>query len=565
MWFFSLEVNIVSALHTQPSPNGIAKVYGYAWYTESSGKVGFIRRAKVELWEISYVETRLAISETDGNGYYEFNINMIGSRDIYVRIYCESYIIYVTDGVYGNTYWGRTPARTISEGTTTYMGIYYAPSEEVWWQAMDYVTDEFFWLESKANWVRSQVEIKYPKGSKPVSYGDVIELPEKQTYPWDRTTVLHEYAHCVMYALYGYFLQGSCSDQCQCPQDSHYFNSVSDSGFAFTEGFAEFMQCAVDDKPSNAYLSNLGDVDGDGYTNYFVTTIEDNAYTVVISGKTHRCKWYHGRCPYKPPCGGCPSFNNNGNTVEGVVAGIFWDIFDSANDDQVSMGFYPIWYVLSTYKPESMIEFIDRWPYACVDQQLCDVCLSHGIAVFDDLDYLFYDNAFFAAGDQAYCTDVLGSAKTSFGLAKGGVYENPEGRTERILTDTEHNTGNLIMVGGPAVSPVTDEFDNIFGITYNHVPGVSFEIHCEGESIYLNLGQYPHQDICIVYLGEHNSRNIMLVWGYGWEGTYAGSVLMGDPNAWQSFSSCHMLMVRWIDSNRDGLVQMNELYVECAK
>ena len=86
------------------------------------------------------------------------------------------------------------------------------------------------------------------------------------------------------------------SDQCQCPQSNHYCNSVSDSGFAFTEGWAEFMQCAVDDKPSNAYLSNLGD----GYTNYFATTIEDNAYTVVISGKTHRCTWYHGRYPYKP-------------------------------------------------------------------------------------------------------------------------------------------------------------------------------------------------------------------------------------------------------------------------
>jgi hypothetical protein len=253
-----------------------------------------------------------------------------------------------------------------------------------------------------------------------------------------------------------------------------------------------------------------------------------------------------------------------GNAVEGAVAGIFWDIFDAANDDQLNMGFSYIWHVLSTYNPESMIKFVECWPFTGVDQEFCDVCLDHGIAVFDDLDYLFFEDTYFVAGDSAYCTDVLGSAKTSFGLAKGGVSENPEGRTEEILTEIKKETGNLIMVGGPAISPLADEFNTYFGITYDYTPGVSFQIYYHHKSIYLNVADYPNQDICIVFLEEDNTRSVMLIWGYGWYGTYAGSTFIGDPNNWSAYKNANMLMLRWVDYNGDGLVHRTEVYVEQA-
>jgi hypothetical protein len=181
---------------------------------------------------------------------------------------------------------------------------------------------------------------------------------------------------------------------------------------------------------------------------------------------------------------------------------------------------------------------------------------------FDDLSTLFDTNAFFVAGDTAYCTDVLGSAKIAFGLGQGGASENPEGRTDLLLTTAEHDTGNLIPVGGPAVSLIAEEFDNYFGITYDFQPGVSFTIFAHGHSIYLDLTQYPSEDICIVYLSEHNGRNVMLVWGYGWEGTYAGSAFVGDPANWPALQGAHMLLIRWVDTNTDGLIQMGEITVE---
>jgi hypothetical protein len=175
---------------------------------------------------------------------------------------------------------------------------------------------------------------------------------------------------------------------------------------------------------------------------------------------------------------------------------------------------------------------------------------------------LFDTYTFFVAGDAAYCTDVLGTAKISYGLAVGGASENPEGRTETTLTSLEHDTGNLIPVGGPAVSPIADEFDNIFGITYNYNPGVSFEILCEGESIFLDVTQCPDEDICIVYLDDHNSRNVMLVWGFEWRGTYAGSVFIGDTATWAAYPDAHMFLLRWIDSDGDLIPQVSEIIVE---
>jgi hypothetical protein len=159
-----------------------------------------------------------------------------------------------------------------------------------------------------------------------------------------------------------------------------------------------------------------------------------------------------------------------------------------------------------------------------------------------------------------------------YGLASG-TEENPEGRTDSVLTELEHDTGNLIIVGGPAVNPIATEFGRYFRITYENYPDVSFKtyenypdvsfkINAEDESIFLDLTEYPKEDICLVYLGQHKGRNVLMVWGYGWEGTYAGSVFATDPETWEKYEGAHLFMLRWNDLNRDGLVQKSEITVE---
>ena len=124
-----------------------------------------------------------------------------------------------------------------------------------------------------------------------------------------------------------------------------------------------------------------------------------------------------------------------------------------------------------------------------------EVVNSQG-ATFNQMSSLFSSYTFMVAGDQAYCTDVMGSSKISYGLAYSGVTQNPEGRTDLILTQMEHDTGNLVIVGGPAVNPVATEFDAVFGVTYNNNPGVSFEIFADGYSIFLNLASRHRHISC---------------------------------------------------------------------
>jgi hypothetical protein len=178
------------------------------------------------------------------------------------------------------------------------------------------------------------------------------------------------------------------------------------------------------------------------------------------------------------------------------------------------------------------------------------------------LSPLFKRNTYIVVGDIAKSTDVLGSAIIAYALAAQGTIEKPEGRTEKILTEEEHDSGNLIIVGGPAVNPVATEFGKLFRISYEHNINESFKINAEAKSIYLDLRDYPHEDICLIYVREYRGQNILMVWGYGWQGTYAGSLFAADPDTWKVYNGARMIMIRWIDENENGLIEKAEIQVE---
>jgi len=39
-------------------------------------------------------------------------------------------------------------------------------------------------------------------------------------------------------------------------------------------------------------------------------------------------------------------------------------------------------------------------------------------------------------------------------------------------------------------------------------------------------------------------------------------VFLRDPGNWEEYEGAHLLLLRWRDSNRDGLIQMEEITVE---
>ena len=114
-----LTIAMAPFLHSQVLPAGTARIYGFGMYLLGDGRTAYIRHANVELWEDSFFDTLLAISETDEYGYYEFNIALSGSKNVYAKIYCESYIAYVTYGVFDSIYYYKTKSRKEwEEGTT---------------------------------------------------------------------------------------------------------------------------------------------------------------------------------------------------------------------------------------------------------------------------------------------------------------------------------------------------------------------------------------------------------------------------------------------------------------
>jgi hypothetical protein len=102
---------------------------------------------------------------------------------------------------------------------------------------------------------------------------------------------------------------------------------------------------------------------------------------------------------------------------------------------------------------------------------------DHLRETFHELATLFRGNSYLIVGEKAETPDVLGAANISYALAWGGCQENPESRTDMLLTDEEHDTGNLIVVGGPAVNELAVELGKLLRITYEYNINESFKIN----------------------------------------------------------------------------------------
>lgn len=120
----------------------------------------------------------------------------------------------------------------------------------------------------------------------------------------------------------------------------HRVETVSNLGFAFYEGWAEFMEAAVDNNALN------------------VTGFRDKDFPNIESNQ-----WWTGHV-------NGAGQNVRGEVVEGTVASILWDIFDTpdsidlapdVDDDNISDGLDTFWEIFTHYTPQNITDVAMTW------------------------------------------------------------------------------------------------------------------------------------------------------------------------------------------------------------
>ena len=172
----------------------------------------------VEIWDedSTSADDKLASGWTDANGNFDITAPnedgfLAGTADPYVRFYAEGRYDWITKTGGGSTYWWRYPNSgtiqdNVPDGWTHDTGSKAPASSHEALQAGDAVWQEadWIWTRSSPSWMRpTKVTINWPYEDWPHCHGDSIHMPSKSTASWDHVTVHHEYAHSVMWTLYG--------------------------------------------------------------------------------------------------------------------------------------------------------------------------------------------------------------------------------------------------------------------------------------------------------------------------------------------------------------------------
>jgi len=329
---------------TDPTSPGTFTVKGRWWYLNEDGGWSVGRYMLIEVWDSdsTSADDKLASAWTDANGYYDITVpNDDGWKgaDPYVKYIAEGTWDWKTTTSGGSIYWWRYPSSgtikdDVTDGEVFDLGGKAPGSSHEALQAGDAVYAESQWIYDRVSWYRpTKVTIRWPREDWPHCHGDYIDMPAKSTASWDHVTVHHEYAHAVQWTLYG----NSWPEGCLFGTHWVYMEDVMPD--AWCEGWAEFMQCAVDNDPTNLGGASVN-IETNTWFNYQDTGDMDGQY------------------------------------IEGSVASILWDIHDPINtatdNDHMAWGFEEIFTVVrygdagADDNPNSILDFwtdwISRWP-----------------------------------------------------------------------------------------------------------------------------------------------------------------------------------------------------------
>jgi hypothetical protein len=258
---------------------------------------------------------------TDGNGY--FNSGPITNNDgpgedgldIIVGVFATSPVATIinpdTNYYYYNLttrVWGNSPDGTLNVGN---LNTNYAERGAWWIFSWHFgLTGGWYYLASTVNYSTPQVTALWPYGDLPTYWTNrTIHLPDWAA--WYPEIILYVYAHHVMNMTYGYMPPAL---------PEHSINETSNANTAWVEGWAYFFPLVV-------------------YN-----------YPVFLGLNLETPHW-------------CSPNWDDGDEVEGRVAGALWDIFDPTPDgyDTFSNGFTNIWNIMSTAPCDTFNEFWQAW------------------------------------------------------------------------------------------------------------------------------------------------------------------------------------------------------------
>lgn len=297
-----------------------------------------LRDARVEIWDYntSTPHVLLETTDTNANGYYQTTVDSEdpGGPDIYVKVFArDDYSVWVgssasdintTYSKSSTIYWNR-PNGTLNVGTI----IIDDPADRMAFYIYDLIADDaYYYLSTNVGWVNSyNLPVQWYPGS---LYGTGYDDVEEKIYllgvdRWDSDVILHEYAHFVMDKIYA-----AMPPHPNCGVD-HQWAVPSSEGCAWTEGWATFLQAAIQNDK------------------YYEDTEDDPNNPVLIDIEI-------------------PDDSPEGADVEGAVTASLWDVFDSETEgwDDLASGINGsnangIWKNVYDTDPNTAKEFETQW------------------------------------------------------------------------------------------------------------------------------------------------------------------------------------------------------------
>ncbi|MBD3353878.1 MAG: hypothetical protein GF364_20515, partial [Candidatus Lokiarchaeota archaeon] len=319
------------------------------YYNENAEEYQPIRFATVEI----YAEGGLwavASTWTDSEGNYEFNfLSGIDQRNLFLKIYSDCDAVKVhTGGLLQNSHCFQSPM-IYSDSPNINFDVNFDQSEENLgaWNIYHRILDgNWFICDFNSGEAPPKVFVVYYKdyiSSKGCSYYDGQDTIHISGGEFDSGDELDD---SVILTTYGYFIHqkygGRGELNIDYQGDGHYWNSHENPETAFSEGFAHAFSGMVRHyfymRDNNFWLQ----YHQNPHYYYIFSDARLNADLFINLEST----WFSG--------------SSDHSDVEGAIGGILYDIYDPRNDDVngdsigdiLSLGFTPIWWIMTEYDPE---------------------------------------------------------------------------------------------------------------------------------------------------------------------------------------------------------------------